>query len=235
MKKSLILLVLPLLLAGGCGKDNNPVDAPPSLEDLVIANCYELRDFVEAYAAQNGQYPSWLGGRPWINNPFTGNLTQPLNGFALNPGETGYISYSVGQKTEGYLITGFGETNEIISLKKNYPDSILAIEHLVLANCYAVRTAAEAFAAENNGEYPYGTSARTPLGNNLYDLLPGGVPLENPFTRIRTEPTDGTASQSGETAYTPVVDNRVNAGYSITGYGATSIIVWIPKYPGQQF
>ncbi|MEE9268879.1 MAG: hypothetical protein V3V49_01315, partial [Candidatus Krumholzibacteria bacterium] len=121
MKKSLILLVLPLLLAGGCGDDNRPVDAQPLLDDLVIANCYALRDSVEAYATQNGEYPDFTPWRPWFNNPFTGNLTQPVQTFALNPGETGYVPYYVGQKYEGYLITGFGETNQIISLKRNYP------------------------------------------------------------------------------------------------------------------
>ncbi len=135
MKKSLILLILPLLLAASCGKDRTPVLVEPSLEDLVIANCY------------------------------------------------------------------------------------------------TVRAAVEAFAAENNGGYPLQTTHRTPSGNNLFDLLPGGVLLENPFTQIRTEPTDGLASLPGQTAYSAVIGGLTAVGYAISGFGADSLIIVLSKLP----
>ena len=59
----------------------------------------------------------------------------------------------------------------------------------VIANCYLVRDAAEAFAAENNGIYPYDTTAhKLPDGRTLIDFLPNGEYLVNPYTGARTEP-----------------------------------------------
>jgi hypothetical protein len=59
----------------------------------------------------------------------------------------------------------------------------------VVMNCYLVRDAAEAFAAENNGVYPYDMRAHElPDGRTLIDFLPGGSQLVNPATGERTEP-----------------------------------------------
>ena len=236
MKKSLILLVLPLLLAGGCGDDNRPFAGHPSLEDWVIANCYDVRDSVEAYAAKNGDYPSSFT-RDWLYNPSTFALTEPTRSYAINPGETGYVSYWVGGKYVGYVITGFGKTSEIFRLYRNYPDSLIALDSLVIANCYVVQSAAEAFAAENNGVYAddVGVDA-TPAGNTLTDFLPGGASLENPFTTILTEPINGSPYLPGQTSYVDIKDaSATQVGYTITGYGAQWIIFTIRKFPGQPF
>ena len=83
-----------------------------------------------------------------------------------------------------------------------------------------MQTAAEAFAARNNGVYPANVGINKNLdGNTLIDLLPGGASLENPFTNILTEPTNGTAAILGATGWVPIVVNKVNAGYDITGWG----------------
>ncbi len=133
MKKSLILLILPLLLAAGCGDDRSPVD-----------------------------------------------VTEPLS-----------------------------------------PE-----EALVVANCLTVQQAAEDFATGNGGVYPADVTADTNLaGNTLEDLLPGGTSLENPFTKVFSEPVTSTAVVPGETGYQPTVSGGVFTGYVITGYGADSIIV----------
>ena len=133
MKKSLILLILPLLFAAGCGNDRSPVD-----------------------------------------------VTEPLS-----------------------------------------PE-----EAQVVANCLTVRQAAEDFAAENGRVYPANVTADTSLaGNTLEDLLPGGTALENPFTKIPTEPVNARAAVPGETGYQPTAPGGVFTGYVITGYGADSIIV----------
>ncbi|MCZ6765335.1 MAG: hypothetical protein O7D32_00245 [bacterium] len=237
MKKSLILLVLPLLLAGGCRDDNRPVTpvaGPPSLEDLVIANCYAVRDSAEAYAALNGEYPQDFPDY-WLYNPFTGNLDEPKPFPAFNPGGTTYLSYHPGGKYVGYLIMGFGETGEIFRLYRNC--SLVAFDTLVTADCYTVQAASEAFAAENNGVYAddVGVDA-TPAGNTITDLLPGDTLLENPFWKALTEPVDGAAALPGSTGYVDFKDaSGTAAGYTIDGLGAQQTIITIRKFPGQQF
>ena len=104
------------------------------------------------------------------------------------------------------------------------PSTPLSPEEQVIANCYTVQQAAEDFAVENNGVYPADPLQRTPLGNTLLDLLPGGVKLENPFTQLRSEPIYGVALLSGQTGYWPAVDSLV-VGYTISGYGADSLII----------
>ena len=209
MKKSLILLVLPLLLAAGCDGENTQL---PTREDLVIANCYAVRDSADAYAARNGVYPDYLGRSPWLHNPFTFELTEPGR-YALNPGETGYISYWVEGKQAGYLITGFGETGEIIRLRNNE-------ERLVIANCYALRDSAEAYAAKN-GEYPEEL--------NRYSRSPW---LYNPFTWNLTEPIVGYGHNPGESGYISYRARGEYVGYLITGFGKTGEIIMLNKnYP----
>lgn len=98
-------------------------------------------------------------------------------------------------------------------------------EDLVRAGCQKVCDAADAFAAENGGEYPLDLlSDTTVTGKRFVDFLPEGQMLANPFTGEDTEPVLGTADSSGEIAY------RVRGfcphwGYWITGFGGDSMIV----------
>ena len=104
-------------------------------------------------------------------------------------------------------------------------------EQQVIANCYTLQEAVEAFAAENVGVYPMDSWVhRTPLGNTLVNLLPGGLMLENPFTQLRTEPIDGFATLPGETGYHVILDSVI-VGYEISGQGADSLLVYIVVVP----
>jgi hypothetical protein len=89
----------------------------------------------------------------------------------------------------------------------------------IIRNCWIVQAAAEAFAAENNGQYPGNLAEETPSGNSLIDLLPDGVRLVNPIWDARVNPIDGAAAQQGETGYVVIVRNGLNTGYAITGCG----------------
>ncbi len=102
-----------------------------------------------------------------------------------------------------------------------------AKEASVKTNCHTVQLAAEDFAAMNGGEYPIDHDTdTTPDGSRMLDLLPGGQPLENPFTGTRTEPvTAPQASKEGEVAYSPIVQGGVGVGYIITGAGKAGGIV----------
>jgi type IV pilus assembly protein PilA len=109
-----------------------------------------------------------------------------------------------------------------------------AKEASVKSNCHTVQLAAEDFAVQNDGVYAadIGVDA-TPSGQTITTMLPGGVLLENPFTKAATEPVDGVAAGAGETAYTPIIQNLVNVGYSITGVGKEAGTVIITLSSGQ--
>lgn len=94
------------------------------------------------------------------------------------------------------------------------------------SNCHTVQLAAEDFAVQNDGVYAgnVGVDA-TPAGQTITTMLPGGVLLENPFTKLPTEPIDGAAAAPGVTGYLPIVQNGVNVGYTITGAGKNSNVI----------
>jgi len=72
----------------------------------------------------------------------------------------------------------------------------------VVMNCYLVRDAAEAFAAQNNGVYPYDMKGNElPDGRTLIDFLPDGEYLVSPATGARTEPWPGFPTFPWSTGY----------------------------------
>lgn len=86
------------------------------------------------------------------------------------------------------------------------------------SNCHTVQLAAEDFAVQNNGVYAANVDVdTTPGGDTIVAMLPQAALLQNPFTKLATEPVNGVAAAAGETAYAPTVQNGVNVGYSITG------------------
>ncbi len=101
-----------------------------------------------------------------------------------------------------------------------------AKEASVKSNCHTVQLAAEDFAVQSDGVYAadIGTDT-TPSGSTITTMLPGGVLLENPFTKVATEPVDGVAAAAGQTGYAPVVQGGVNVGYSITGAGKEANVI----------
>jgi prepilin-type N-terminal cleavage/methylation domain-containing protein len=103
-----------------------------------------------------------------------------------------------------------------------------AKEASVKSNCHTVQLAAEDFAVQNDGVYSDDVSVdTTPAGDTIEDMLPGGALLENPFTKAvpADQPVDGAAATEGETGYAPIVQNAVNVGYTITGYGKAATII----------
>jgi len=96
----------------------------------------------------------------------------------------------------------------------------------VKENSHTVQMAAEDFAVQSDGVYAADLSDTSPLsGHTIIDMLPSATNLPNPFTRALTEPVDGAAGSPGETGYEPLVDGSgTNIGYTITGYGRTSIV-----------
>ncbi len=109
-----------------------------------------------------------------------------------------------------------------------------AKEAAVKSNCHTVQLAAEDFAVQNDGVYSDDVGIDvTPSGQAIVDMLPGGALLENPFTKVATEPVDGTAALAGESAYAPIVQNLVNVGYTITGVGKEAGTIIITLSSGQ--
>jgi hypothetical protein len=115
----------------------NYPDSIAALEFAVVANCQVLLQAVEAFAAENnGVYaanvdvdttPSgktiidFLPGGLLLENPFYNIRTEPRNGAAAIPGETGYVPVVQGGINTGYTITGFGQYFTIVTAQY-YPD-----------------------------------------------------------------------------------------------------------------
>jgi prepilin-type N-terminal cleavage/methylation domain-containing protein len=94
------------------------------------------------------------------------------------------------------------------------------------SNCHTVQLAAEDFAVQNNGVYAANVDVdATPNAETITDMLPSGLLLENPFTKVATEPVNGAAGQPGETGYVPIVQGGTNVGYTITGFGKQALVI----------
>ena len=115
-----------------------------------------------------------------------------------------------------YEIIGRGSGGVVASLS-NLPD----LEAQVVRNCLIIQAAAEEFAAQNNGIYATDVGVdTTPGGDTITDLLPNGNLLENPFTKIRSEPVSGFAATGGQSGYiVHTTANGINVGYTINGWG----------------
>ena len=100
-------------------------------------------------------------------------------------------------------------------------------EARVRGNCHTLQLAAEDFAVQNNGVYPANVGVdTTPAGDTVLVLMSNGVLLENPFTKLATEPINGPAATAGQTGYVPFVGaGGVNEGYTITGFGFTTMVL----------
>jgi prepilin-type N-terminal cleavage/methylation domain-containing protein len=94
-----------------------------------------------------------------------------------------------------------------------------AKEASVKSTCHTVQLAVEDFAVQNEGFYAANLADITPSGDTIIDMLPGGILIENPFTRLATEPVNGAAANPGETGYQVLMDAGMNVGYIITGFG----------------
>lgn len=95
------------------------------------------------------------------------------------------------------------------------------------SNCHTVQLAAEDFAVQNDGVYADDVAMdATPGGDTITMMLPGGLALENPFTKVATEPVDGPAGTAGQTGYVDIKDGTgTPVGYTITGFGKTATVI----------
>ena len=136
-------------------------------------------------------------------------------------GDNGPVTSNGGEATEPPTTARIAQTipSADESLVIERPESLTPRDQIV-RNCQLVQAAAEAFAAENHGEYPYTVSSDvTPLGNTLIDFLPDGILMVNPYWKARTEPCDGAAAVQGQTGYVVNVYDGAPRGYTITGCG----------------
>ena len=229
------------------GKITLPVEPIMPPEDLqVITNCLLVQTAAERFAAlSGGKYPwtAYYGETPqgWtlidllpaemcLENPYTGELSEPCLYNAVEPGRTGYVGYDKYDRvtethTYGYYINGWGENGEIFRILKNFPGYLTNPDSLVLSHCRLVQEAAENFAADNNGVYAGNLADVTPAGDTLIDYLPDGCLLPNPYSGAQSEPVGAAAGTPGQVGYTVVVDHTgTNSGYTITGFGRDRLI-----------
>jgi len=109
-----------------------------------------------------------------------------------------------------------------------------AKEAAVKSNCHTIQLAAEDFAVQNDGVYAADVDADpTPSGQTIVDMLPGAALLQNPFTKVATEPVNAAATNPGESGYVPIAQNNVNVGYTITGVGKAAATTIITLSSGQ--
>jgi hypothetical protein len=241
--RCLPILLLASLALASCDNDESArtVDPPaPTTDEMIIADCFVVRDALEAYATQNGGYypdgwhrndfiPFLPGGVP-LTNHYTGLATGPVLQDPQWPGEIGVILYAeVYQQSTGYRVVGRGRSGELIRLENLSSLSQHAIDAVdsLLANCDAVVAAVEAF-ANQGGSYPADVgSDALPNGDVLSDLLPnGGQLLTNPFHGWRDTPVDGDPTgTSGLVGYTPgdMYGNGVRESYLIEAVGGDAI------------
>lgn len=101
-----------------------------------------------------------------------------------------------------------------------------AQEASVKRNGHVVQLAAEDFAVQNFGVYPFDTGTPLPTGETLIDLLPEGIMLTNPFSLALDSPVNGIAAAPGVIGYQFMDTNADGApdGYNITGFGATALL-----------
>lgn len=115
--------------------DDGIIEIPRSMKEQVLENCLLVQASVERFAAENGgRYPyntadatpagdtliDLLPGGMLLENPFHHHRTEPVDGAAAVPGQTGYMCAvnSQGNAT-GYLITGYGLKGEIVQICKD--------------------------------------------------------------------------------------------------------------------
>jgi prepilin-type N-terminal cleavage/methylation domain-containing protein len=107
-------------------------------------------------------------------------------------------------------------------------------EAAVKSNAHTIQLAAEDFAVQNDGVYAADVdNSQTPSGKTITDLLPNGMLMDNPFTKARTEPVNGIASNPGEVGYTCIQQNGSNVGYNITAVGKTPNMTILALISGQ--
>ena len=122
----------------------------------------------------------------------------------------------------------------VIAIPNRSTTSARAMAAAVKSNCRTIQLAAEDFAVQNDGAYAVDVdNSQTLSGKTITDRFPNGMLLDNPFTKARTQPVNGSASDTGEIGYTRIQQNGSNAGYSITAVGKTPNMTILALISGQ--
>jgi len=96
-----------------------------------------------------------------------------------------------------------------------------ALEANTKRNCHVIQLAAEDFAVRNEGLY-------SAAGADLTPLFPGGILVENSFTKVRSEPQFGVVGAvTGEIGIIVVAQAGINVGYTINAIGRHGEILLI--------
>ena len=92
---------------------------------MVRASCHTTQIAAEAYAQDHwgiyaptvANFVAYLPDGLLLRNPFTDAVTEPVDGAAGSPGQVGYVVFAdPGGFNSGYTITGFGRTQQIVTL-----------------------------------------------------------------------------------------------------------------------
>lgn len=213
------MLAAALVLAAlGCS-GNDPaqpvIPTPPTTDEMIIADCYEIQAALEAFAATHGgEYPSrWqdidtLETKLLRPNRYTGFETEPRFNQAYWPGQIGVMLYyeiDGSYDVHGYRIEGRGAHGILITLENiaGVSPEVLDAYATLLEEVLIVEAAAWQF-SEEAGMMPADTGGdTTPLGNTLVDFLPGGRLLVDPLTGYTANPVDGVSAGLGGIGYIP--------------------------------
>jgi type IV pilus assembly protein PilA len=103
------------------------------------------------------------------------------------------------------------------------------------SNAHTTQLAAEDFSVQNDGVYSGAVAQALPNGESIITLLPGGVQLENPFSKLPDSPIDGAAAAAGQVGYTPVDPDGdgIWDGYIIDALGKDGVTQIIQLTSGQ--
>jgi prepilin-type N-terminal cleavage/methylation domain-containing protein len=103
------------------------------------------------------------------------------------------------------------------------------------SNAHTTQLAAEDFSVQNDGVYAALTSTALPNGDTMVLLLPGGILLTNPFSKVLDSPVDGGAANAGQVGYVPVDPDGdgIPDGYTIDALGKDGVTIIITLTSGQ--
>jgi hypothetical protein len=205
-----------------------------SAHDALFANVRLVVDAAKAYAAaNNGAYPSDVGGTPNLEgdtlvdllpngelliNPFTSMPDQPIDGSSASAGDIGYVpSDPVGDGTLGsFVIDAMGCNGWIVATVLPYSQK----EEYVWHDALELRVAVNQF-KQASGQYPHNLDTETtPGGKTVLELhTDNGYDFENPYTGLAYVPSLGSAANKGEVSYQPIETEGVVTSFAITGRG----------------
>ena len=100
------------------GVKSNSHTVQMAAEDFAVQNDGVYATDLSSTCAMSGEtIVQMLPQNTFLENPFTGAASVPVDGAAAVPGETGYVPIVDGSGTNiGYTITGHGKTGTVLTL-----------------------------------------------------------------------------------------------------------------------